>query len=219
MFVTCSKKQNRRTTIYETRFTWRIYKLNKNTFEVILSCKSTFSSIFFFTVRTVTFHTPAWVSLASLMRNVHVSFLLSMHSISPLIRWNPGMHSNLSSRLVSRMQTVFPTDSTFNSTVEPDVEVTTFSARVFEISSIARKSDEIRWNGILVDVRRKSGMIFCLSRKNATLDKFRNKRKVGCALLYGDDCRAGMQERKEKRERMEVTEGGLQRKGGTAEEP
>lgn len=33
---------------------------------------------------------------------------------------------------------------------------------------------------------------FCLSRKNATLDKFRNKRKVGCALLYGDDCHAGM---------------------------
>lgn len=54
-----------------------------------------------------------------------------------------------------------------------------------------------------------SDLIFCSSRKNATLDKFRNKRKVGCRLLHGVDCRArgwedhtsekGVSEREERR--------------------
>lgn len=45
---------------------------------------------------------------------------------------------------------------------------------------------------------------FCLSRKNATLDKFRNKRKVGCSLLHGDNRPSGdgrLHERKEEKER------------------
>lgn len=50
---------------------------------------------------------------------------------------------------------------------------------------------------------------FCLSRKNATLDKFRNKRKVGCTLLHKDARlleRGGR--RKREREREEERKGG-----------
>lgn len=49
-----------------------------------------------------------------------------------------------------------------------------------------------------------SDLVFCSLKKNATLDKFRNKRKVGCRLLHGEDGRAararkGGSERKERR--------------------
>lgn len=45
----------------------------------------------------------------------------------------------------------------------------------------------------------------CLSRKNATLDKFRNKRKVGCTLLHKD---ARLLERGGRRKREKEREGG-----------
>lgn len=101
------------------------------------------------------------------MPNVHVSFFSSSVSMSSLIRWYPGMYSNFSRRLVSRTHlNALPTDSTFNSTMEPALEVTISSARVYHISSIPISAFTriTQWRGsiehTLVDARsRKPGTI------------------------------------------------------------
>jgi len=81
------------------------------------------------------------------------------------------------------------------------VEVTIFSAnisfRCIPIStSLAAVRDEIHFSRRSPWSKTGNGfggngsdLVFCSSRKNATLDKFRNKRKVGCRLLHGENCR------------------------------
>lgn len=120
--------------------------------------------------------------------------------MSPLIWWLLCVHSNSSPRLVSRVHLVafFPLDFAFSINVEfsgnlssTAISSASISFRCIPISTLpAAMRDEIHSGTPLVDHRsRKLGMVsaetdpisfFCSLRKNATLDKFRNKRKVGC---------------------------------------
>lgn len=97
--------------------------------------------------------------------------------------------------------------------------------RVFEISAIARNSDEIRSSTFSLMAAEKrddfggdgSDLVFaCRGKTQRSINSETNERWDAPSYTGMGSCR---NEKRRKRERVEVTEGGLQRKGGTAEEP